>query len=472
MARSALDRLHREGRGVGFEVGSGVEFDAVEEGFGAGIGSGVGVADFLHGFFIDVGAHDLLGDAFVVGSAFDKAPAAELREPPLGVFGLRVVAVAIAEDHVVRVLELASVAHEVFAFEAAEDGLRRAVDVGSGADDVRLLGAVLHLVEPHAGLVQSLEHGFDGLRILRGELLGEGADFFRVILPNRLRGDGGETDVFRDGFRIPRFADAEAVHLADLHVGYHLWRRHGDERNIRASTGSIAGIDASRSEVVAHPHRMSSGRECHREGHRHAFGLGIINEGLQCLRIIGDLAFVGVAERDGLAVAVHDPRDDYRLLWSTTEAHGGGDRHAEKHVRGMNVAIRERITNRSPTRAFAHGGVDAVFFEEAFFVRDDDGRAVSEGDDAEFEIGGFWRFIGIGGTDPARGQTGEEGAEASVAENVASCERSGGVHSRSDFCSCFGFGRSWRRLILGKVVTHWMSNTQRVPEQPRHAPPV
>ena len=34
----------------------------------------------------------------------------------------------------------------------------------------------------------------------------------------------GEADAVGDGARVPRLADAEAVHLADLHVGDHLRR--------------------------------------------------------------------------------------------------------------------------------------------------------------------------------------------------------------------------------------------------------
>ena len=104
--------------------------------------------------------------------------------------------------------------------------LRRAVDVGRPRDDLGLLGPVLHLVEPDAGLVQRLEHGLHRLGILLGEFLGERADLFRMILPDLLGGDGGEADAVGDGARVPRLAHAEAVHLADLHVGDHLRRRN------------------------------------------------------------------------------------------------------------------------------------------------------------------------------------------------------------------------------------------------------
>ena len=60
--------------------------------------------------------------------------------------------------------------------------------------------------------------------ILVRELLGERADLLRMVLPDVLRGDRREADAVGDGARVPRLADAEAVHLADLHVGDHLRR--------------------------------------------------------------------------------------------------------------------------------------------------------------------------------------------------------------------------------------------------------
>ncbi len=75
--------------GVVFGFG-GVEFYAVEEGFGVGVGAAVRVADFLHGVFVNVGAHDLFGDAGVIDGAIDQTPAAVLAEEPGGVFELGV----------------------------------------------------------------------------------------------------------------------------------------------------------------------------------------------------------------------------------------------------------------------------------------------------------------------------------------------------------------------------------------------
>src|SRR5689334_5161927 len=72
--------LHIERQRVLFGLG-GIEDLAVEEGLGRVVEPAVRVAELLHRLFVDVAAHDLLGDALVVGRALDHAPAAELREP-------------------------------------------------------------------------------------------------------------------------------------------------------------------------------------------------------------------------------------------------------------------------------------------------------------------------------------------------------------------------------------------------------
>jgi hypothetical protein len=361
--------------------------------------------------FVDIGAHDLFGHAFVVRRAVGEAPATELGEPPLAVLRLRVVAVAVTEDHVVGVAELAAVAHVVFALEAGQDGFRRAVDIAGGADDLGLLGAVLHVVEPDAGLVEGLEHGLDGVRVLGGEGLGEGADFLRVVLPDRLGVDAGESDAVGDGLAVPRFADAEAVHLADLHVGDHLRRRDGDQGDIGTAARGVAGVDAAGGEPVAQPHGVGAGREGHRESHRIAGCFRGVDQRLEGLRVGRDFAFERIGEADRLAVAVEDPGDDHRDFRRAAEAHGRGDGHAEEHVSRLDVAVGERVADGGPARAFGDGRGDAVFFEEPFFVGDDDGRAVGQGDDAEVDVRGFRGVGRVGGSDPAGGQAAGEESE-------------------------------------------------------------
>ncbi len=371
------------------------------------------VADFRHGFLVNVATHHLFGNTFVVWCAFGEPPAAELGVPPFAVGDLGVVTIALAEDHVVRIAEFPAIAHVVFSLETWEDGLRRAVDIGGGTDDFRLLHAVIHHVQPDASLVERLEDGFDGLRIFGGEGLGEGTNFFRMIFPNFLAVDGGEADFVNDCFGIPWFTHAEAVHFSGLHVCHHLRRRDGDERDIRASAGGIAGIDATGGEPVAQPHGVGAGREGHGEGHRVASRLFGINEWFEGLGIGGHFALQIVRKADALSISIDNPRRNHRHLGSSAQTHAGGDGHADEHVGGLNIAIGEGIADGRPAGTFGDGGIDAVFFEKSFFVSDYKRRAVGEGDDAEVDIR---RFRGIAGglrADPARGQAAGEESECS-----------------------------------------------------------
>src|SRR6185436_19154419 len=96
----------------------------------------------------------------------------ELRQPPGRERRLRVIALTLREDHVVRILLDAAVAVVVLALQPLED------DVGRTRNDLRRAGAVLHLVEMLAGEMQRLERGLDRPRITRGEVLVEGAHLF------------------------------------------------------------------------------------------------------------------------------------------------------------------------------------------------------------------------------------------------------------------------------------------------------
>ncbi len=209
----------------------------------------------------------------------------------------------------------------------------------------------------------------------------KGADFFRMIGPDILRGDGGEADAeVGDGAGVPGFADAEGIHLADLHIGGHLGRRDDDEGDI------FVGVDAAGAKVVAHPHGVGAGRESHSAGERCTGGLGGIDEGFEGLGIAGDLAFEVHLEADALAVAVEEPGDDHGFFRVRAEAHGGGEGDAQEHVGGPDVAVDEGVADSGPAGTRGDFGVEAVLFAAAFFVGDDDGGAVGEGDHAEVEV--------------------------------------------------------------------------------------
>src|SRR5260221_13525789 len=92
-SQSALHAVDGESRGVAVEIRFRVELDAVEKRLRALIETAMLVSDLLHRFLVDVRAHDFFGHALVVRRALHEAPAAELRQPPLRVLRLWIVAV-------------------------------------------------------------------------------------------------------------------------------------------------------------------------------------------------------------------------------------------------------------------------------------------------------------------------------------------------------------------------------------------
>ena len=253
-----------------------------------------------------------------------------------------------------------------------------------------------------------------------------------MILPQRLRRGRRETDPLRDRFGIPGFADAIAVHLVHLHIRHHLGRRNGNEVDVAAAARGIARMNAARREPVANPHGVRAGREGHGKRHRRARFLRRIHERLQLFRIRGDFAGERFLQSDRLTIPVEQERNDHWLLRRTAEAHRARNRHPQQHVRRLNVAGGERVADGGPTRAFGHGGIDAVLLKEALLMRDDDAGTVSQGDDAEFEVGGLRRIAGIDRADPAPGQTGGERGEGGTAEQGTAGGFSVGVFHRAE----------------------------------------
>src|ERR1044071_3544494 len=86
--------------------------------------------------------------------------------------------------------------------------------------------------------------------VFLGEFFGESQDFFRMILPYLLCGDGREADAIGDCPGSPGFADTKTVHLSDFHVRNHLRRRYGDQSNI------LIRIDAARGQPITGPHSI------------------------------------------------------------------------------------------------------------------------------------------------------------------------------------------------------------------------
>ena len=284
------------------------------------------------------------------------------------------------EDHVVGVLLLPPVAEVVVAEHPAEDELFRAVDIGGAGDDFGLLRPVLEMVQPDACFVERLEDGLDGLRILLGELGREGADLFRMILPDLLGVKRRESDPIRDRASVPRLTHAESVHLPDLHIRDHLGGRDRDQRDV------FIGMDAARRQVVAHPHRVRSRRIGHREGHGASLRLGFVHERLERFGVVRHFSLEVGLERDALAVPVEHPGNDHGSPGRTQETHGRGYGHAGQHVGRLDVSVGEGVSNGRPARSLADRRVDPVLLEETPFVRDHDRRTVGDRDHAELEV--------------------------------------------------------------------------------------
>ena len=126
--------------------------------------------------------------------------------------------------------------------QAAQDDVRRTIDVSGFGDDLGLLGAVFHFIQPYAGLVQGFQDCLDGPWILVREFRREGADLFRMVLPYILRVDRRKPDPFDDGARVPRLPDTITIHLPHIHVGYHLRGWNGDEGDV------LVRVDAARAD--------------------------------------------------------------------------------------------------------------------------------------------------------------------------------------------------------------------------------
>jgi hypothetical protein len=53
-----------------------------------------------------------------------------------------------------------------------------------------------------------------------------------MVLPDLLRRDHCKTNAIGDSPGIPGLPDAKTIHLAHLHIGHHLRRWNGDERDV------------------------------------------------------------------------------------------------------------------------------------------------------------------------------------------------------------------------------------------------
>ena len=206
-----------------------------------------------------------------------------------------------------------------------------------------------------------------------------------MLVPEFAGGDRGVADVLMDQLQVPRFADAEAVHGADLHVGDHLRRRHHDGFDV------LVGIDAAGGEPVADPQIMGAARERHRGLDRFAGGLLLVQRDLERRGVDADLE-VGVflGDRDALAVQI-EPRQDVHRRRLVVLRHLAGRnqiRHRGQDMRAVDaVAFRaehEVVARGAPRGLLLHLDIGhAVFGEDALLLGDEQRRRIGQRDEAE-----------------------------------------------------------------------------------------
>ena len=245
----------------------------------------------------------------------------------------------------------------------------------------------IEAVDPLAGVDDGGDHGARRVRVLLHPFGGGAEHLFRVIDPDVLRGHGGEADAVHDRAVVPRLADAEAVHVADAHVGHHLRRRHGDRLDV------LHRIDAVRRQPVVQPHGVGAGREGLGEG------VVLFLLGDQCgqARAV-DRALVPqlVGKRDGLTVMVQAHQVGHVLLRPADAKLDAVDQ-AVQHVGGVEFAIDQLVAHRSPRGFLGRDDLDAVLLVEFHHRGHDHRGAVGQRDEADAD---FLLFGGVGTSGP------------------------------------------------------------------------
>ena len=206
-----------------------------------------------------------------------------------------------------------------------------------------------------------------------------------MLRPQLARGQRRVADALRDELRVPWFADAEAIHGADLHVGDHLRRRHDDGFDIGV------GIDAVGGEPIAHPQVMRATRESHRRLGHGALGLLLQEDIAQGAGIgAGLLLGIGVGNRNRLAVEIEAGQNFHRqrhvVLGDLAERHQVGHRRQDmRAIDAVAIAAQHQIVaRRAPGRLLQDlDASHAMFLEQALFLGDDQRRGIGERDEAE-----------------------------------------------------------------------------------------
>src|SRR5437764_2864801 len=202
----------------------------------------------------------LLCDREVVGILLEKSPAAMLREEPHAVREVgEVDGALVVELHVIRIVPGPTDSVVVLALEPLIDDLDRTVHVGLVGDDARDLLSIAHRVDEARCFQHGGDHRPRRVRVLLYEFRARAENLFRMVLPDVLRRDRGESDLVEDRPVVPRLADAESVHIAHPHVRHHLRRWNHNRFDV------VQRVNAVRRQPVVDPHRMRAGGKGLRE---------------------------------------------------------------------------------------------------------------------------------------------------------------------------------------------------------------
>ena len=300
-----------------------------------------------------------------------------LRQKPHAIGKIRIVDRAVVVKlHIVRVIPLLADAVVVDALQALIDHIDRAIHVRFIGDDLGDLLPIRHHVDKFAGLENGSRHRACRIRIVLHEFGRRAKGFFRMIFPDALRGLDGEADLVVNGAVVPGFAHAEAVHIADAHVGDHLRRRHHNIFYI------LEWIDADTGEPVVKPHRMGAGGKGLRKG---IFGFVFVDECLQSCAVFH--AFLGkfIGERDRLPVVIQVHQDGHVFL-RPADARVHAVDQAVQHVCGIEFAVDQFVAHARPRGFFGGHDLDAVFLVELHHRGDHHGRAIGQWNEADFHF--------------------------------------------------------------------------------------
>nr|GEU28124.1 hypothetical protein [Tanacetum cinerariifolium] len=324
---------------------------------------------------VQVDLVDRLGHGQVVRVVLEQAPAAVLGHEPHAVGQVREVHLAVVvELHVVRIVPGLAQAVLVAAHDALVDRVLAGVDVrlvGDGLGHLVLVGQ--RRIDPFARIENGGHHGPARVRIFFGEVQRGPQHFFRVILPDVLGGGGRDANAVHDGAVAPRLAHAEAIHIADAHIGHHLRRRHGND------LGLLHRVDAVGGQPVVQPHGVGAGREGLR---KRVFAFIGAHQPGQGGAIDGALVGQLFGQRDGLAVVVQSHQHGHVLLLAAN-AHLHAVQQAVQHVRGVEVAVGQLVAHARPRRFLAEHELDAVFLVKAQDGGHHHRRAVGQRNEAD-----------------------------------------------------------------------------------------